>query len=108
MADAGSDTRSWVPGHGLQVDVKFLERIGTRWRLFQFTAMDDCTRIRVLKIFDACTQRAAIQFINEGLVRVKITRVPSAHQSRGRQDVDYPASAEETGQSAGQTITVRL
>ena len=43
-----------APGHHLQVDVKFLERIpGTRRRLFQFTAIDDCTRIRVLKIFDA-------------------------------------------------------
>jgi hypothetical protein len=34
------------------LDVKFLERIaGTRKRLYQFTAIDDCTRIRVLKIY---------------------------------------------------------
>lgn len=60
-----------APGHRLQVDVKFLERIpGTRRRLFQFTAIDDCTRIRVLKIFDACNQRAAIQFIDEVLRRL--------------------------------------
>ncbi len=33
------------PGHRLQLDVKFLERIpGTRKRLYQFTAIDDCTR----------------------------------------------------------------
>src|SRR5262245_9921494 len=33
------------PGHRLQMDVKFLERIpGTRKRLYQFTAIDDCTR----------------------------------------------------------------
>ena len=39
------------PGHRLQLDVKFLERIpGTRRRLYQFTAIDDCTRIRVLKV----------------------------------------------------------
>ena len=51
------------PGHRLQVDVKFLERIaGTRRRFYQFTAIDDCTRIRVLKVFDACTQRTAIAF----------------------------------------------
>ena len=31
------------PGHRLQVDVKFLERIpGTKKRLYQFTAVDDC------------------------------------------------------------------
>jgi MerR family transcriptional regulator, light-induced transcriptional regulator len=30
------------------MDVKFLERIpGTRKRLYQFTAIDDCTRVRV-------------------------------------------------------------
>jgi transposase InsO family protein len=34
-------------------------------RLYQFTAIDDCTRIRVLKVFDACNQRTAIQFIND-------------------------------------------
>jgi transposase InsO family protein len=51
------------PGHRLQMDVKFLERIpGTRKRLYQFTAIDDCTRIRILKVYDACNQRAAIQF----------------------------------------------
>ena len=60
-----------APGHRLQLDVKFLERIpGTRRRLFQFTAIDDCTRIRVLKVFDACNQRAAIQFIDEVLRRL--------------------------------------
>lgn len=60
-----------APGHRLQVDVKFLERIpGTRRRLFQFTAIDDCTRIRVLKVFDACNQRSAIHFIDEVLRRL--------------------------------------
>jgi len=59
------------PGHRLQLDVKFLERIpGSRRRLNQFTAIDDCTRIRVLKVYDACTQRAAISFIDEVLRRL--------------------------------------
>lgn len=54
------------PGHRLQLDVKFLERIpGTRTRLYQFTAIDDCTRIRVLKVYDACNQRTAIRFIDD-------------------------------------------
>jgi len=54
------------PGHRLQMDVKFLERIpGTRKRLYQFTAIDDCTRIRVLKVNDACKQRTAIRFVDE-------------------------------------------
>ena len=54
------------PGHRLQVDVKFLERIpGSRRRLYQFTAIDDCTRIRVLKVYDRCNQATAIRFIDE-------------------------------------------
>jgi transposase InsO family protein len=54
------------PGHRIQMDVKFLARIpGSRKRLYQFTAIDDCTRIRILKIFDACNQKTAIQFLND-------------------------------------------
>ena len=59
------------PGHRLQVDVKFLERIpGSQKRLYQFTAIDDCTRVRVLKIFDACNQTTAIRFIDEVVKRL--------------------------------------
>ena len=59
------------PGHRLQVDVKFLERVpGTRKRFYQFTAIDDCTRIRVLKIYDSCNQKTAIQFIDEVIRRL--------------------------------------
>ncbi len=59
------------PGHRLQMDVKFLERIpGTRKRLYQFTAIDDCTRIRVLKIYDACNQKTAIRFVDEVIRRL--------------------------------------
>jgi hypothetical protein len=38
--------------------------------LYQFTAIDDCTRIRVLKIYDACNQRTAIQFMDEVVRRL--------------------------------------
>lgn len=59
------------PGHRLQIDVKFLERIaGSRKRLYQFTATDDCTRIRVLKIYDVCNQKAAISFVDEVVRRL--------------------------------------
>ena len=59
------------PGHRLQRDVKFLERIaGTSKRLYQFTAIDDCTRVRVLKVYDACNQRTAIRFMDEVLRRL--------------------------------------
>ena len=33
--------------------------------MYQFTTIDDCTRIRVLKVYDRCNQRTAIRFLNE-------------------------------------------
>jgi len=55
-----------IPGHYLQVDVKFLNPLPglTRKRFYQYTAVDDCTRIRVLKIYEKCNQKNSIQFID--------------------------------------------
>ena len=59
------------PGHRLQLESRFLERIaGTRRRSYQFTAIDYCTRIRVLKVYGACNQRTAIEFIDDVLRRL--------------------------------------
>ncbi len=59
------------PGHRIQVDVKFLEKIpGTRRRYYQYTAIDDCTRLRVLKIYERCNQRSSIQFVDYVLSRL--------------------------------------
>jgi transposase InsO family protein len=54
-----------LPGHQVQIDVKFIAPIGARKkRFFQFTAIDDCTRIRVLRIYDRLDQKRAIQFVD--------------------------------------------
>jgi len=56
-----------VPGHRIQVDVKFLkfqDKRGRQLRRFQYTAIDDATRIRALKIYTRHTQANAIDFIN--------------------------------------------
>jgi hypothetical protein len=59
------------PGFRLQLDVKFLERIpGTQKRLYQFTAIDDCTRLRVLKVYDSCNLGTAIRLIDDVLRRL--------------------------------------
>jgi transposase InsO family protein len=51
--------------------VKFLEKIpGTRKRYHQYTAIDDCTRLRVLRIYERCNQRTSIQFIDYVLSRL--------------------------------------
>lgn len=54
------------PGDKMQLDVKFLKRLGKqRKRFFQFTAIDNCTRFRVLKIYDVHSEKSAIDFIDQ-------------------------------------------
>lgn len=56
-----------VPGHHIQLDVKFLTLQapdGRRVRRYQYTAIDDATRIRALKIYRRHTQANAIQFFD--------------------------------------------
>ena len=76
-----------LPGHRVQIDVKFIEPLpaapvrpgttstkpatpGRRRRYYQFTAIDDCTRLRVLKIYPANNQKTAIQFLDYVLSRL--------------------------------------
>jgi len=61
------------PGHQLQVDVKFIEPLGQtgrRKKYYQFTAIDDCTRLRVLRAYPRCDQKTAIQFIDHVLSKL--------------------------------------
>jgi len=54
-----------LPGHRVQVDVKFIAPLkGARTKHHQFTAIDDCTRIRVLRIYDRLNQITAIRFLD--------------------------------------------
>jgi transposase InsO family protein len=54
-----------LPGHRVQVDVKFIEPLpGTRKKYYQYTAIDDCTRIRVLRIYPRNNQKSSIQFLD--------------------------------------------
>jgi transposase InsO family protein len=54
-----------LPGHRVQVDVKFIAPLkGSRTKHYQFTAIDDCTRIRVLRIYDRLNQDNAIRFLD--------------------------------------------
>jgi len=54
-----------LPGHRIQIDVKFIAPLqGSGKKHYQFTAIDDCTRIRVLRIYDRLNQKTAIQFVD--------------------------------------------
>jgi transposase InsO family protein len=85
------------PGHRVQIDVKFIEalpetqpaarttpaaEVGNpmpeptrlaarrRRRYYQFTAIDDCTRLRVLKIYPKADQKTAIAFLDHVVSRL--------------------------------------
>lgn len=80
-----------VPGHHIQVDVKFLSFIdnaGRKLTRYQYTAIDDCTRIRALKIYSAHTQASSIDFINHVVekfpFRIKIVRTDNGHEFQSK------------------------
>jgi transposase InsO family protein len=53
-----------LPGLRIQIDTPLASQKAPKRRYYQFTAIDDCTRLRVLKIFDRCNQKSAIQFVD--------------------------------------------
>ncbi len=61
-----------LPGHQVQVDVTFIEPIAgvTDRRFYQCTAIDDCTRLRVLQIFPKKNRQTAIALIDYLLARL--------------------------------------
>jgi transposase InsO family protein len=76
-----------VPGHQIQVDVKFLKfegKDGKSVKRYQYTAIDDATRVRALKIYDRHNQSNAIDFINTIIekfpFRIREVRTDNGHE----------------------------
>jgi transposase InsO family protein len=79
-----------LPGHHVQIDVKFIAPLtaaaapgpgaapasstgapaARRKKYYQYTAIDDCTRLRVLRIYDKNNQKTAIQFAGYVIARL--------------------------------------
>jgi transposase InsO family protein len=51
------------PGDSVQVDVKVVARSRCKW--FQYTAIDDCTRMRVLRLYRRQNQQSSLAFLRE-------------------------------------------
>lgn len=80
-----------VPGHQVQIDVKFLffrDKNGNRVKRFQYTAIDDATRIRALKVYSAHTQANAIDFLNYVIgkfpFRIKYVQTDNGHEFQSK------------------------
>ena len=76
-----------VPGHHVQIDVKFLSFPGSIKR-YQFTAVDDATRVRALKIYRRHTQANAIKFVDyvrtQFPFRIRTIRTDNGHEFQAR------------------------
>jgi transposase InsO family protein len=94
-------TRTWkvhtkryqkqVHGHHIQMDVKFPTFKGNRGekvRRFQFTAIDDVTRVRALKVYEKHTQANAIDFVNHIIAkfpfRIREIRTDNGHEFQAK------------------------
>ncbi|MBT6052914.1 MAG: IS481 family transposase [Candidatus Scalindua sp.] len=80
-----------VPGHHIQVDVKFVnlkDAAGKKVRRYQYTAIDDATRVRALKILKKHNQNAAIEFIDYIVekfpFRIHTIRTDRGHEFQAR------------------------
>jgi transposase InsO family protein len=80
-----------VPGHHVQVDVKFLDLQtgnGRKVRRFQYTAVDDATRIRALQIYEKHTQANAILFLDYVVerfpFRIHTVRTDNGHEFQAK------------------------
>ena len=72
-----------LPGHQVQIDVKFVAPLGgAKKRYYQFTAIDDCTRLRILRIYERLNQKTAIQFADDVLEKLPF-RVEAVQTDNG-------------------------
>ena len=80
-----------VPGHHIQMDVKFLTfngKSGKKVRRFQYTAIDEATRIRALKVYQRHTQANAIDFVEHVIgtfpFRIREIRTDNGHEFQAK------------------------
>jgi len=76
-----------VPGHHVQVDVKFLtvkRKRGAAVRRYQYTAIDDAAGVRALTIYKRHTQAKAINFIDYVVEKFPF-RIQTIRTDRGRE-----------------------
>ena len=80
-----------TPGHHVQVDVKFLilhTNEGKKIKRYQYTAIDDYTRIRALKVYESHNQSSSIDFMdyvaNKFPFRIHAVQTDNWHEFQSR------------------------
>jgi transposase InsO family protein len=80
-----------TPGHHIQMDVKFLsfnDKNGVKIKRYQYTAIDDATRIRALKVYKKHNQTSAMDFLDYVIekfpFRINMIRTDNGHEFQAR------------------------
>ena len=78
-----------VPGHHIQMDVKFLKfKDSNGKKVKRYQSIDDATRIRALKVYKRHTQKNAINFVNYVIkkfpFRIHTIRTDNGHEFQSR------------------------
>ena len=81
-----------VSGPHIQMGVKFLTFIGKadeKTHRFQYTAIDDATRVRAFKVYERHTQAKAIDFVNHHVLekfpfRIREIRTDNGHEFQAK------------------------
>jgi transposase InsO family protein len=80
-----------VPGHHLQLDVKSLQfkgKDGRRLKRYPFTAIDDATRIRALRIYERHHEQSAVDLIDYVAerfpFRIHTVRTDNGHERQAK------------------------
>ena len=76
-----------VPGHHIQMDVKFLifkGKTGRKLKRYQYTAIDDATRVRASKVYPRHTQKNAIHFVDHVIDKFPF-RIQQIRTDRGHE-----------------------
>ena len=76
-----------VPGNHIQMDVKFLifkSKAGKKIKRHRYTAIDDATRMRALKIYKRHTQKNAMDFVDHVVTKFPF-RIQQIRTDRGHE-----------------------
>jgi transposase InsO family protein len=89
-----------VPGHHIQFDVKFLSfqtNKGNKVKRYQYTAIDDATRVRALKIYEKHNQKSSIDFFDYVVEKFHF-RIQQIRTDRGHEwQAKFHWHVEDTG-----------
>ena len=76
------ETKQWMPGEMVEIDVKWVPGRLNGDRFYQFTAIDCATRWRYLSVYPFCSNSSAIKFVNE-LLSVAPFKIKSIKTDNG-------------------------